>query len=68
MTTTFTLVIKGQIDGLKQELQQVRNHSLQAVRKGDIRKVAELTGKAASINKAIFDAESVVLSRGVPSR
>ena len=51
------------ITGLKRELQQVRQASLQATRIGDFMKVARLTAVAARINKSIMDAEGELLAQ-----
>jgi hypothetical protein len=49
------------IDGLKQQLQRVRRDSLLATRQGDFRKVAKLTTEAAGINRAIVEAQGLLL-------
>lgn len=45
------------INALKRELQQVRNQSLEATRRGDFMRVARLTSQAAQLNRAIIEAE-----------
>jgi hypothetical protein len=49
------------IDQLRSELHEVRQESLRATRQGDYRTVARLTAKAASLNKAILEAEAWAL-------
>lgn len=55
-------VIKVSVDieNLRQELQQVRKASLMATRENDYRKVARLTAQAASLNKAIIEAQGLL--------
>ncbi|MBM3834455.1 MAG: hypothetical protein FJ403_14530 [Verrucomicrobia bacterium] len=48
------------IEGLRSELQQVRKASLLATRENDFRKVARLTAQAASLNKAIIEAQGLL--------
>jgi hypothetical protein len=50
------------IQGLRNELQQIRRASLNATRTGDFMRVARLTPKAAQINKAIMDAEAQMIA------
>jgi hypothetical protein len=50
------------IQSLRNELQQVRQASLNATRNGDFMRVARLTPRAAQINKAIMDAEAQMLA------
>ena len=50
------------IESLRNELQKVRQASLQASRNGDFMRVARLTPRAAQINKAIADAEAQLLA------
>ena len=49
------------IDGLKLQLQRVRRESLEATRVGDFRKVAKLTTEAAGLNRAIGEAQGLLL-------
>ena len=44
---------------LRRELDLVRRSSLLATRRGDFMRVAKLTSHAASINRAIMDAEGL---------
>ena len=50
------------IENLRNELTQIRRASLHATRTGDFMKVARLTPRAASINKAIMDAEAQLIA------
>jgi hypothetical protein len=50
------------IEQLRAELREVRQTSLNATRQGDYRTVARLTARAAAINKAIMEAESLELA------
>lgn len=45
------------VENLRNDLNQVRQASLNATRNNDFMRVARLTSKAAQINKAIMDAE-----------
>ena len=45
------------IIGLRNELSQVRQASMNATRTNDFMKVARLTSRAAQINKSIMDAQ-----------
>jgi hypothetical protein len=49
------------IEALKQQLREVRNASLLATRQGDYKQIARLTTEAASLNKAIIEAEGLLL-------
>jgi len=49
------------LEELKQQLQQVRRASLMATRQGDYMKMARLTAEAAVLNKAIVEAEGLVV-------
>jgi hypothetical protein len=53
--------IPAQLERLKNELQEVRRASLEATRQNDFRKVARLTAQAAQINRAIIEAQGLVL-------
>jgi len=53
--------IPAQLERLKVELQEVRRASLEATRQNDFRKVARLTAQAAEINKAIIEAQGLIL-------
>ncbi len=53
--------IPADIELLRHELQQVRRASLLATRQGDFRKVAKLTTQAADLNKAIIEAQGLLL-------
>lgn len=53
--------VPAQLEHLKQQLQDVRRASLEATRQNDYRKVARLTAQAAEINKAIVEAQGLVL-------
>ena len=50
------------VENLRNELTQIRRASLHATRTGDFMKVARLTPRAASINKAIMDAEAQMIA------
>ena len=45
------------IENLRNDLNQIRQASLNATRNNDFMRVARLTSKAAQINKAIMDAQ-----------
>jgi hypothetical protein len=53
--------IPAELEKLKGELQEVRRASLEATRLNDFRKVARLTAQAAQLNKAIIEAQGLVL-------
>lgn len=48
---------------MKRELQQVRQHSLDATRRGDFMRVAALTSQAARLNRSIMDAEGELIAQ-----
>lgn len=50
------------VESLRNELNQIRQASLNATRNGDFMRVARLTPRAAQINKAIMDAEAQMLA------
>lgn len=52
------MTLTDTIESLQRELQEVRRQSLEATRQGDFMKVARLTSRAASINRAIMDTEN----------
>lgn len=56
-----TAISPEKIESLKRELQTVRRASLLATRQGDYLKVARLTKQAAELNRAIMEAEGLVL-------
>jgi hypothetical protein len=49
------------VDKLKEQLQQIRRASLLATRQGDYMRMARLTAEAAVLNKAIVEAEGLVV-------
>jgi vacuolar-type H+-ATPase subunit D/Vma8 len=51
---------RSDIDKLKDELQRIRQRSLEASRHGDFRTVARLTCEAARLNQEINQAEGVL--------
>ena len=53
--------LPAQLEQLKHQLHEVRRASLEATRLGDYRKVARLTAQAAELNKAIIEAQGLVL-------
>jgi hypothetical protein len=51
---------RSDIEKLKEELQRIRQRSLEASRQDDFRTVARLTCEAARLNQAINQAEGVL--------
>jgi hypothetical protein len=52
---------RAQVEKLKIQLREVRQHSLLATRQGDYRQVARLTAQAAALNKSIIEAEDMLI-------
>jgi hypothetical protein len=53
--------IPGKIEKLTEHLQEIRRASLIAARQGDYLRIGRLTAEAASLNKAIIEAEGLVM-------
>lgn len=52
---------RSEVEKLKDQLRNVRQESLLATRLGDYRRVAKLTAQAASLNRAIMEAEDMLV-------
>jgi hypothetical protein len=54
-------VAPKRIEKLREHLQEIRRASLIATRQGDYMRIGKLTAEAASLNKAIVEAEGLVM-------
>ena len=53
--------VPDRTEKLKEHLQEIRRASLIAARQGDYLRIGRLTAEAASLNKAIVEAEGLVM-------